>query len=138
MSKEQKERKARKAYSSMNYSDNEQMLQDIRIKLAAHQKDNDSRKSVTPSPVTVRENATPSPVTEINSPGSIRTKPRPSPVDFDRQRHHHEQMAKIRDKLKPHHRSDTGFNYPIDNVNQEMLQELILKGYDQVMSSIQN
>ena len=116
----------------MTQSGNEQMLQDIRITLAAHQRESDSRKSVTP-PVSFRENSTPSPVTEITSPSSARTKPRPSPVDFDRQRHHHEQMAKIRNKLKPHHRSDPGFNFPTEHVNQDMLHELIMKGYDQVL-----
>ena len=132
MSKEQKDRKPRKTYPGVNQADNVQMLQDIRETLAAHHRENDVRKSVTPSPVTVRETATPSPSAELTSPGSFRTKARPSPVDFDRQRHHHAQMAKIRDSLKPHHRSDPGFGLSTDMVNPEMLQDLLMKGYDQV------
>lgn len=130
-SRESKDRKVRKpaggSSSQSSTAGNEQVLQGIRVNLAA------SRKSVTPSPV--RETATPSPVTvvESSSPGSSRVKSRPSPVESERQRHRHgEQMARIRDNLKPHHKSDPGFNYPPDAVDQDMLHELIMKGYDQV------
>ena len=114
-------------YPAVNQSENGRMLQNIRETLAGHQRD-DLRKSVTPSPVTVRE--TPSPSAEQLA----RQKSRNSPGDP--QRHHHAQMAQIRNSLKPHHRSDPGFNLPTDQVNGEMLQELIMKGYDQVCNII--
>ena len=130
-SRESKDRKGRKpnggpSAQSSSSAGNEQVLQDIRVTLAA------SRKSVTPSPV--RETATPSPVTmvESSSPGSSRVKSRPSPVESVQRHRHGEQMARIRDNLKPHHKSDPGFNYSPDTVDQEMLQDLIMKGYDQV------
>ena len=87
---------------------------------------------MTPSPV--RETATPSPVTmvESSSPGSSRVKSRPSPAESVQRHRHGEQMARIRDNLKPHHKSDPGFNYSPDTVDQDMLQDLIMKGYDQV------
>ena len=93
-----------------------------------------ARKSVTPSPITVRESATPSPAAELGSPGVARSKSRPSPVNSERlqRRHGHQQMAQIRNSLKPHHRSDPGSNLPTDRVNEVMLQELITKGYEQV------
>lgn len=137
-SEQKKDRKQRKTYPGPISADNELMLKDIRVTLAAHQREKDlgemARKSVTPSPITVRESATPSPAAELGSPGMARAKSRPSPVNSDRlqRRHGHQQMAQIRNSLKPHHRSDPGFNLPTDRVNEVMLQELIMKGYDQV------
>lgn len=129
MSQEPKKekRKERKTYPGPNSTDNEQMLQNIRETLAAHQHAY-ARKSVTPSPQTVRETTTPSPAPELNSPGTTRAKPRPSPVDHERQR----KMAQIRDSLKPFasHRADQG-----GYVNEGMLCELVSRGYDQVRRS---
>ena len=119
MSQEPKKekRKDRKTYPGPN-SDNEQMLQDIRETLVH------ARKSVTPSPQTVRDTATPSPAPELNSPGTTRSKPRQSQVDYERQR----RMAQIRDSLKPFasNRPEQGY------VNETMLYELVSRGYDQV------
>ena len=117
-----KELKARKIYPGVNQTDNEQVLENIRVTLAAHQ-----RESVTPSPITVRETATPSPIPEMTSPGSVRSKSKPPG-----QGNHKMQMAQIRNTLKPHHRSDPGFNLLPDQVNLEMLQGLIMNGYDEV------
>ena len=121
MSKDPKKekRKERKTYPGPNSTDNEQMLQDIRETLAAHQRDS----VMAPSPQTVRESTTPSPAAELNSPGTSRAKPRPSPVDYERQR----KMAQIRDSLKPH-RAEQGQL----TVNESMLYELVSRGYDQV------
>ena len=107
-------------YSSMNQGSNERMLKDIRVKLAAHQKEGE-RKSVTPSPVTVRETATPSPISDLT-----RGKSRVSDRVYSKK------MDQIRNSLKPHHRSDPGFQYPTDHVNQEMLRQLISRGYGEV------
>lgn len=123
------ERKGRPMYPAVNQSDTGRMLRNIRETLEGHQRD-DVRKSVTPSPVTVRE--TPSPSAEQLG----RQKSRNPPGDPDRQRHHHAQMVQIRNSLKPRHRSDPGFNLPTDQVNGDMLQELIMKGYDQVCTDI--
>ena len=123
-----KELKAHSNYSGMNQADNEKVLNDIRVKLAAHQKDSE-RKSVTPSPVTIRETATPSPISELTSPGSSRSKLKASGSGRSR---HKVKMDQIRNSLKPHHRSDPGFHSPSDQVNQEMLKQLISRGYDEV------
>lgn len=128
MSKDPKKekRKERKTYPGPNPTDNEQMLQDIRETLAAHQRESAMdypRNRVTPSPQTVRESTTPSPAAELNSPGTSRAKPRPSPVDYERQR----RMAQIRDSLKPH-RAEQGQL----TVNEGMLVELVSRGYDHV------
>lgn len=120
MSKEKRVSKERKTHPGPHSTDN--VLQDIRETLAAHQRDGDYRKSVTPSPQTVsRESATPSPAGELNSPGSIRAKARP---DYERQR----RMAEIRDSLKP-------FASPPNRgqlVNETFLYDLMTRGYDQV------
>ncbi len=113
------------SYSSMNQGSNERMLKDIRVKLAAHQKESE-RKSVTPSPVTVRETATPSPISDLTSPGATRGKSRVSDRVYSKK------MDQIRNSLKPHHRSDPGFQYPTDHVNQDMLRQLISRGYGEV------
>lgn len=112
--------------NSQQQGSNERMLNDIRVKLAAHQKEGD-RKSVTPSPVTVRETATPSPIAaDITSPGASRGKQKSMAVK------HKMKMDQIRNSLKPHHRSDPGFQYPTEHVNQDMLRQLISRGFDEV------
>ena len=115
-------------YSTMNQANSEKMLKDIRVKLAAHQKETE-RKSVTPSPVTIRETATPSPISELTSPGSVRSKHKVSIGGRSKQKM---KMDQIRNSLKPHHRSDPGFQAPTDLVNPYMLRQLISRGYDEV------
>ncbi len=114
-------------YTTMNQANS--MLKDIRVKLAAHQKESD-RKSVTPSPVTIRETATPSPISEVTSPGSVRSKHKAALVGGHSK--HKMKMDQIRNSLKPHHRSDPGFQAPTDLVNPDMLRQLISRGYDEV------
>lgn len=111
-------------YAGNNQGTNERMLNDIRVKLAAHQKEGE-RKSVTPSPVTVRETATPSPIADLTSPGAARGKQKMMVK-------HKMKMDQIRNSLKPHHRSDPGFQYPTDHINQDMLRQLISRGFDEV------